>query len=1010
MTRSDSRFRAPSSQPSGLLGWALLVTCLAAGPWFPVVHAQDEGEGHLSAEELEELGFSFRRGALGEVTELVDEVLDEYPDDAEARLLRARVEYVRCRYDSAIEELEAALGHAQADERTGVQRVAAELFLELGRLDRARELVDLADTSPEGAWLAARVLLENGERDRAFEAARTAAQGLGPETWSSLLARARAERFLGEVRRAARTLVKADELARGGLGTEPSVLVALGELYFEVYGEVENAQSRSHSPAELYKEALDIAPDDEPALLGLFDLHRKNWLRQSRSSGDILEEVLEKRPDSIAGLLRKVSQALDMGSLPEARETLDRLGELAPGRREVAIEKAALAWIEHRRDEAKSELERLAESDPADGRPGLVVGRHLVELYRFSEALEFLEDSVQRDERDWEAWTQLGRARANAGDEAGGLEALTRAAEVAAGRQDAWRDNMQLVLERMNDRFLPVDGDELSFAWQPDADAVLRTYLIPFYENSRQELAERYGFTPDPVRIEVFRRWEDFSVRSTGFQGFPALGVCFGPVVTAVSPLAEPLRGSFSWARTSYHEFTHVIHLGISHNRCPRWITEGIATWEEGERNPSWWRNMRRDLVDARANGAIFPVRKLNGAFRTNRILFAYYQSGLLVQMLVRDHGFQSMVRILEAFDQGADLDKALRDVFRRRPEDLDRDFAAYVDEFLADLAIEPIWQPDTIFKKRFSLSRKAPEDEAQRRAWQLDWVTVAWGFHQQEKPIDRDEALRLATSAGKLPARGLFLRGEMKYGDGDVKGAKRDYEAGLALGAEDFRVRMILGELAKVEGENERAKEHYLAAEKAFPGFATSQLAAELRLASLLEADGDLEGAMEARKRWLGYNAGELELRGQLATWLLSEGRHEEARAFFAESNEVDPFRRSLHLGWGRSLAALGRWQEAEREFRVALLVPAELDADKSGGAAPFGLRVDDFGDAAAMLQYSSERFDESTSELHARHAEALLKLGREDEAKVAADAALALDPKQSIAREVLDRITSGG
>ena len=32
-------------------------------------------------------------------------------------------------------------------------------------------------------------------------------------------------------------------------------------------------------------------------------------------------------------------------------------------------------------------------------------------------------------------------------------------------------------------------------------------------------------------------------MRSTGFEGFPALGVCFGPVVTAVSPLVAAVRG-----------------------------------------------------------------------------------------------------------------------------------------------------------------------------------------------------------------------------------------------------------------------------------------------------------------------------------------------------------------------------------------------------------------------------------------------------------------------------------
>ena len=46
-----------------------------------------------------------------------------------------------------------------------------------------------------------------------------------------------------------------------------------------------------------------------------------------------------------------------------------------------------------------------------------------------------------------------------------------------------------------------------------------------------------------------------------------------------------------------------------------------------------------------------------------------------------------------------------------------------------------------------------------------------------------------------------------------------------------------------------------------------------------------------------------------------------------FREANEIDPFLWTLHADWGRSLAALERWSEAEREFRVALLVPEDLD-----------------------------------------------------------------------------------
>ena len=122
---------------------------------------------------------------------------------------------------------------------------------------------------------------------------------------------------------------------------------------------------------------------------------------------------------------------------------------------------------------------------------------------------------------------------------------ISQAEIAAAGRQDAWRNNMLLVLKHMDERMVEEDFGELSFAWQPDAAEVLRTYLVPFYKEAREDLAERYGFTPGPTHIEVFRRHRDFSARSVGFSGFPALGVCFGSVVTSLSPPVVSSRYRF---------------------------------------------------------------------------------------------------------------------------------------------------------------------------------------------------------------------------------------------------------------------------------------------------------------------------------------------------------------------------------------------------------------------------------------------------------------------------------
>lgn len=971
----------------GVASWALLAVLSAVplGASLGASPAQDDDPAALVA-EADRLR---RRGDVAGALRFVREFLDA-DEDAAARLVVARCRWDRAQHGEALASAEAALALAREGDpalHAACARELATMLLELGRPLEALQTLDGARAAlrpalePRDAWIEARALAALGQRaeaERLLRLAQGARSGLGVD---ALLARARAERALGDLERAQRTLVEADRLARvGGDGAEPDVLVELGDLYYEADKEVEEAQGRS--PRRLYDEALERNREHEGALLGLLRLHRTNWRRTSRSTGDILRELLALRPDSLQALLAAASLDLEDGRLPATRERLARLAELAPARRDVRTLQAALAWVEHRRPEAEAILARLAAEDPGDGFPEREVGRHLLELYRFAEGLPFLRRAVERDPTDHEAWTQLGRALANTGDEVAAREALDQARRRAGLRQDAWRNNMARVLTRMQREYTEADHGELEFVWKPDAAAVLERYLVPFYREAREELSQRYGYTPDPVRIEIFREHADFSVRSTGFTGFPALGVCFGPVVTAVSPLAE-MRGQFSWARTSFHEFTHVIHLGLSNNRCPRWITEGLATWEEEAREPSWSRNMRRELLDAHATGQLIPVRELNRAFRGPRILFGYYQGGLLCELLIARHGFQPMVRLLLAFDAGLDLDQALAEVFGTTPEELDRDFAAFVGAKVADLRLEPRWDPALLPRLRLSLPRELPAEDEGRARWRDTWLSIAWGQWQQGRRVDAEEALRQARRAGGDPARALFLEGEIALAGRRGQEARELFERALAAGGEDFRARMVLATMAREGGDLERAEEHLLAAERAFPGFEPADLAAERQLASLYAQQGRVDEALAARERYLRYDSGDAATRIELARWHRSAGRLERAETLFRQANEVDPFRRSLHRDWGDTLFGLGRFEEALREYEVAILVPAEYDADRSGPLTP--------GQEAELVGLA---------------ARCLLELGRESAALERARKALELDAECSVAREIVERV----
>ncbi|HUR26622.1 MAG TPA: hypothetical protein VM509_00430, partial [Planctomycetota bacterium] len=771
-------------------------------------------------------------------------------------------------------------------------------------------------------------------------------------------------------------------LASAGDGAEAEILAELASAYFESDGEIEHKESKGRAPGELLTLALKVNPRDEGANLGLFELNRFNWNRSSRAPTDILSEWLRARPNSVEGLLCGVSADLDDGQLVAAREKLARLVKLAPGRKELVTLQAALAWIEHRETDTAQLLATLAKLDPADAEPEREIGRTLCELYRFAEGKVFLEAAVARDPRDFDAWTQLGRAQANTGDETAARASLTKATALAAGRQNAWRFNMSKVLERTHARYVEARSGDHAFLWSPDAAAVLETYLVPFYAGARESLATRYGYTPGPVQIEVFERHKDFSVRSTGFEGFPALGVCFGPVVTAVSPVSE-LRGTFSWARTSFHEFTHVIHLGLSHNRCPRWITEGLATWEEVNRDPSWSRNMRRELLDARASGDLIGVRDLNRAFRGSRILFAYYQSGLWCQMMIERHGFAAMVHLLEAFDRGLDLDRALAEVFQSTPEELDRRFAEFVDREVGVLKIEPRWSAARLAKLQLELAVQPPADAAERAHWAEATVSLAYGRWQNGLQVDAEQALRRLDDARIQSARAEFLRGEMALAAKDKELAKTCWNKGFDLGGEDFRARFALGRLAQDDQDHELAEKHFLAAEKDFPGYDEANLSAELALAALYHRIGRPDDEQAARSRWLRFNSGEYAPRLKVAEWHAEAGRWSEAEQLYSEANEVDPFRRNLHRLWAAALSKQGRHAEALREYDVTALVPPELDADKP----------------AALT-------DAERADLLGLAANCLVDLGRAEEALARVQKALALDAECKSAQSARARL----
>ena len=184
----------------------------------------------------------------------------------------------------------------------------------------------------------------------------------------------------------------------------------------------------------------------------------------------------------------------------------------------------------------------------------------------------------------------------------------------------------------------------------------------------------------------MYPNHEDFAVRALGVPGLGALGVCFGPGIVMDSPKARP-RGQFNWASTLWHEFAHVITLGMTDHHVPRWFSEGISVMEEHRAMPGWGDRLGLQTLKFIQQGKLLPIRELNGGFLRPRfpgqVGLSYFQAGKACEFIEARFGFSRILAMLESFKRKTSLEDALRQVLDLSPEDFDRQFQDYLESIL---------------------------------------------------------------------------------------------------------------------------------------------------------------------------------------------------------------------------------------------------------------------------------------------------------------------------------------
>jgi tetratricopeptide (TPR) repeat protein len=447
-----------------------------------------------------------------------------------------------------------------------------------------------------------------------------------------------------------------------------------------------------------------------------------------------------------------------------------------------------------------------------------------VREHRYVEAIELEKEAVKLRPSFYEAMAGAGLGYLRLGMEKEGLDWIEK----------SWvGDQYNVRTYNTRDLFkktIPQDYSiettkDFRIRYHNDEKAVLSRYLEPTMEKAFASMVRRYGFTPKlPTTLELYADKTDYAIRTVGLPDLGALGVCFGNVITAMSPET----GDINWGMVLWHELGHVFAIQLSNSRVPRWFTEGLSEYETLIAQPSWRRENDADLYGAMLNGTLPSIGALNSEFvqpDQSAVVVAYYQSAVTIEYLVQRYGFPKIVEALKLYGKGKETPEVLQTITGKTIAQLDAEFRAFLDIRLKPYAGTfklPTRGFDDVTKLEIAADA-APKDPKAR-------AYLARGY---DSAGDLDTANAAAHAALALDPKqpiARYILAEIAVHVGDAKKAQQLYAGLIADGHDSYDIRARLAQLAQEANDTQEFETQLCAAkkldpERSYPYQALSQL-----------------------------------------------------------------------------------------------------------------------------------------------------------------------------------------
>jgi cellulose synthase operon protein C len=683
--------------------------------------------------------------------------------------------------------------------------------------------------------------------------------------------------------------------------------VAWAELFLEKYA--------SDLAEQTLEEVFKVNPNhaDGHALMAAVILEKTYDLAAVRHH---LAAAFAVNPKQVRALLVRASIEIDQNQWPSALATIGQVLAINPQHLEALSLRATVAWLRDDKAGYEADRKRVLAINPAYAELYRIVARSAVREHRYLAAVELQKEAVKLDPKGYAAMADIGLGYLRLGMETEGVEWLKKA--WAGDKYNVRTFNTKTLFERKIPKdYVFQSTKSFKIRYHKDEKPVLARYLEPTLERAFADMVARYGFAPkQPVILELYSDREDYAIRTVGLPDLGALGVCFGQVITAMSPA----NGDINWGMVLWHELAHVFAIQLSDSRVPRWFTEGLSEYETLIARPEWRRENDADLYGALANKTLPSIADLNAEFMqpdASAVVVAYFLSAVTVEYLVQTYGFPKIVEALKLFGKGKESPEVLQQITGKKIPELDAEFRRYLEKRLAPYAGTfklPTRGMDDLTKLEIAVGA-APRDA-------LATARLALGHYYAGDAAKAGASAKAALALDPKQPIARYIQAEIALGTGDPEGAKKQLLAMVADGIDSFDLRSRLAQIAQSEGKVDEYEKQLCAAKKLDPERSYPYQA----LAQLYKRGGRTAEALTELEQFVFLEQMDLAPLKELVAEYAKLGKWAKVRTYGEMALYISPADADVLLALGRSYLELGQPDRALFTFDSALLVRPEI------------------------------------------------------------------------------------